>query len=218
MSQFMWRWKLSREVDPLAHLYTGRTMPPFVSVDTCDRVAVLEGLVCKQTCWLCAFQISLIFSLSNSGTPRVSQPFSPSNDSNRFEISTVPRVARLQWSAICWKWSSSSHHRLVGVECFVESSLLALLSSGVESLPHPTWRCTGSVSHEYTVKLMLICSASIGKTTHEVPDIQPENHHKLDFKNFCNKTKLIFLKLNTHHFVQIKNKSVFVLASQCYLL
>jgi hypothetical protein len=28
--------------------------------------------------------------------------------------------------------------------------------------------------HEYTVKPMLICSASIGKTAHEVPDIQSE--------------------------------------------
>jgi uncharacterized metal-binding protein len=28
--------------------------------------------------------------------------------------------------------------------------------------------------HEYTVKLMLICGASIGKTAHEVPDIQSE--------------------------------------------
>jgi len=96
-------WKLSREVDPLAHLYTGRITPPFFKVPVCVYRCTPSGSWMHGMCCCCTRHTSAILSLSNKGTPNVSQPLGPSRDcirpDTRFCVSCVPLVTCLQWSA-----------------------------------------------------------------------------------------------------------------------
>ena len=101
MKRFRWRWNDSRDVEPLAHLYTGICKPPFVSSLVLVYRATPAGSWMHLTCLLWTLQMCSILSLSSKGTPRASLPVVPmsicsSSSSIRVVVSS-PRVLRRQW-------------------------------------------------------------------------------------------------------------------------
>lgn len=139
---FMWRWKLSREVDPLAHLYTGRMVPPFFKVPVCVYRCTPSGSWMQETCRCWTLHTSAILSLSNKGTPNVSHPRGPSNDWIKpdisFWVSSVPLVIRLQWSAssVEERCRLTSFSEGLSTPWRIISSRLAVVSSWRSSSSH----------------------------------------------------------------------------------
>lgn len=174
---FMWRWKLSREVDPLAHLYTGRLTPPFFKVLVCVYRWTPSGSWMQETCCCWTLHTSAILSLSNNGTPNVSHPLGPSNDCIKPDISvwvfSVPRVTHLQWSAssVEERFRLTSFSEGLTTPWRIISSRLAVVSSWRLSSSHLKTHWLSLPMKMLYIQRMLVSGTTRGEPSHKVPDV-----------------------------------------------
>ena len=180
MNLFICRWQLSKEVDPLAHLYFGRRIPPLRTVPVW-MYSWNSGLSwIHATCFCCFCHMSCIRWVFRRGTPIVSLPVSPSNaDSNsvmRAMVSFSPRVVLLQWSAISlleilWRTSTSDGSDMLS--CNISYRFAAFsCSMSSESQTKIHW-LRRDMNSAYSW-----CESVVQPTRqapHEVPDIHSDN-------------------------------------------
>ena len=103
MKRLRWRWKDSKDVEPLAHLYTGSRKPPFMNAPVSVYRATSGRSWMHLMCFFWTCQMCCILSLSKRGTPRESFPLLPispcSSSSSSFVVVSSPRVLLRQWRA-----------------------------------------------------------------------------------------------------------------------
>ena len=93
-----WRWKLSREVDPWAHLCVGSETPPFTSLAVSVYKWIEGGSWRHLTWYLCSCQMFFFISSLKNGIPKasVAAERARSKESIASNVSSVPRVQRRQ--------------------------------------------------------------------------------------------------------------------------
>lgn len=96
------RWKLSKEVGPLAYCNTGSLTPPFTKYPVMVYKGIPGGSCMHDTCRFCSGQTAVRMSSLNSGTPRASVPINMESISDEIilDVAWAPLVQRLQWRAI----------------------------------------------------------------------------------------------------------------------
>ncbi len=171
MKAHWWRWKLSSEDDPLPHLSTFRTLPPFWSVPVFVYNSTCGGSWMHSRCFCCISQTWCMLSGLTRRNPVVS--VSSHTDSSSPEImariSSALRVRRLQCFA-------SSPGLMLTMSCasvgacppwlLFHSPLLAALSSFTSSWSHSKIQEEKVLNKRYR-KRVVLCSKATVESSHK---------------------------------------------------
>ena len=144
------RWKLSKEVEPLAHRNTGSLTPPFTRCPVMVYKGIPGESCMHDTCHFCSGHTAVSMSSMNSRTPRVSVAIDMDSISNEIinffifiyfiilDVASELLVLRLQWRAIssfvtAFRTASSDG---LATPAILSSPLLVLYSSVRSSASH----------------------------------------------------------------------------------